>query len=71
MSQRASDDFGRLQRLSPNHAGAGAPGGGHGQMIDLREIARILRRHARIVAAVTALFIVLALVFVALVVLVV
>jgi exopolysaccharide transport family protein len=67
MSQRASDDFGRLQRLSPNHAGAGAPGGGHGQMIDLREIARILRRHARIVAAVTALFIVLALVFVALV----
>jgi exopolysaccharide transport family protein len=39
----------------------------HGQMIDLREILRVLRRHTRIIAAVTALFVLLALIFVALV----
>jgi exopolysaccharide transport family protein len=55
-----------LSRTVSDDAGFAAPAG-HGQMIDLREIVRILRRHARVILAVAALFLVLAMIFVALV----
>src|SRR2546426_1112237 len=44
-----------------------APAGSHAGAIDLREIVRILRRHARIVIASTVLLVVVALLFVVLV----
>jgi polysaccharide biosynthesis transport protein len=64
MLQHNSDGTQVLTQRFADHA-APAAGGFHG--IDVREIARILRRHVNLIAATTAVLIALALVFVAIV----
>ena len=64
MLQHNSDGTQVLTQRFADHA-APAAGGFHG--IDVREIARILRRHVNVIAATTAVLIALALVFVAVV----